>query len=264
MKDKKEESEVRSQKSEEKRWQSCILNSDSWLLTSYVDPFLVVRDLYKTYLDAAGGRTEVLRGICFSVAAGELVAVMGASGAGKSTLLHVLGGLEAADSGSVHVGDFEISGAAHTELARFRNETVGFVFQFHRLLLDLSAIENVALPLLIARRKWPEALGRAEEMLRRVGLDALATRKASQLSGGEQQRIAVARALVARPRLVLADEPTGNLDERTADEVGALLASLAREQSRAAVVIATHNRRLARLCDRVLLLQDGRIEPQKG
>ncbi|MBA3442238.1 MAG: ABC transporter ATP-binding protein [Pyrinomonadaceae bacterium] len=263
MKGNKEETGARNQEPEEKR-QPSILTSDSCLLTSGVNPFLVVRDLWKAYPDATNGRTEVLRGICLSVAAGELVAVMGASGTGKSTLLHVLGGLEAADSGSVRVGDFEVSRAAHAEVAHFRNETVGFVFQSHRLLLDLSAIENVALPLLIARRKWPEALGRAEELLRCVGLGACATRKASQLSGGEQQRIAVARALVTRPRLVLADEPTGNLDEQTADEVGALLASLAREQSGAAVVIATHNERLARLCDRVLRLHDGRLQAKES
>lgn len=260
MKDSEEESAAASRESKENRSQPpSASTSDSRLLTPRVDPLLEVRDLHKAYLDPAGGRVEVLRGVSFSVAAGELVAVMGASGSGKSTLLHVLGGLEAADGGSVQVGGFEITGAAPGELARLRNETVGFVFQFHRLLLDLSAIENVALPLLIARRKWSEALGRAGELLRRVGLDHRTTRKASQLSGGEQQRVALARALVTRPRLVLADEPTGNLDEQTADEVGVLLTSLAREQSGAAVVVATHNERLARRCDRVLRLRDGQV-----
>jgi len=220
---------------------------------------LVVEDVRKSFRDPAGGALEVLRGVSFELRAGEMAAVVGASGAGKTTLLQVLGGLEAADAGRVSLGEFDVTRASVAELARWRGREVGFVFQFHHLLADLSAEENVALPLLVARRGAREARRAAREMLERVGLAARARHAAGELSGGEQQRVAVARALVARPRLVLADEPTGNLDARTADEVGALLFRLCREL-RARVLVATHNERLAASCDRVLALSDGRIE----
>ena len=220
---------------------------------------LVVEDLRKSFREPAGGALEVLRGVSFELGAGEMAAVVGASGAGKTTLLHVLGGLEAADAGAVRLGRFDIARASAAELAGWRGREVGFVFQFHHLLADLSAEENVALPLLVARAGRREALDRAREMLGRVGLGARLRHAAGELSGGEQQRIAIARALVTRPRLVLADEPTGNLDARTGEEVGALLLELCRE-ARACVLVATHNERLARLCDRVLLLRDGRLE----
>jgi lipoprotein-releasing system ATP-binding protein len=201
---------------------------------------------------------EVLRGVSFSLRAGEMAAVVGASGAGKTTLLHVLGGLEAADSGSARLGGFDVTSAGAAALARWRGREVGFVFQSHRLLADLSAEENVALPLLVAREGRGEALARARATLERVGLGTRLRHAAGELSGGEQQRAAVARALVTRPRLVLADEPTGNLDARAASEVGALLLSLCRE-SRACVLVATHNEGLARLCDRRLALREGRV-----
>ena len=220
---------------------------------------LVVEDVRKSFRDPAGGALEVLRGVSFELRAGEMAAVVGASGAGKTTLLQVLGGLEAADAGRVSLGEFDVTRASVAELARWRGREVGFVFQFHHLLADLSAEENVALPLLVARRGAREARRAAREMLERVGLAARARHAAGELSGGEQQRVAVARALVARPRLVLADEPTGNLDARTAEEVGALLFRLCREL-RARVLVATHNERLAASCDRVLALSDGRIE----
>ena len=204
---------------------------------------------------------EVLRGVSFGLAAGEMAGVVGASGAGKTTLLHVLGGLDVADAGSVKLGSFDVTRAAADELARWRGREVGFVFQFHHLLADLSAEENVALPLLVARAGWREATARAREMLERVGLGQRLRHAAGELSGGEQQRVAVARALVTRPRLVLADEPTGNLDARTGEEVGALLLELCREL-RACVLVATHNERLARLCDRVLGLREGRLEEE--
>lgn len=188
---------------------------------------------------------------------------MGASGAGKSTLLHILGGLEAADDGLVKLGDFEVTRAQGASLARYRNEDVGFVFQFHHLLPDLTAAENVSLPLAISRAAWGLSRLRAVAALEAVGLNERASYPAGQLSGGEQQRVALARALIRNPRLVLADEPTGNLDAAAGDEIGALLSSYCRA-SRSIVVIATHNARLAEMCDRILLLDDGRITEKQN
>jgi lipoprotein-releasing system ATP-binding protein len=223
------------------------------------DFLLVVEELRKSFRAPAGAAAlEVLRGVSFTLAAGETLAVVGASGAGKTTLLHLVGGLERADGGSVRAGEFDVTGAGEESLARFRGREVGFVFQSHRLLPDLTAAENVALPLLIARKTRREALASAAEMLEAVGLGERASHLAGELSGGEQQRAAVARALVARPALVLADEPTGNLDEQNGREVGALLVSLCRER-RACALVATHNQTLARTCDRRLLLQGGRV-----
>ena len=220
---------------------------------------LVVNDLRKSFSSPAGERIEVLRGVSFSAAAGEVVAIMGASGAGKSTLLHLLGGLEAADHGSIVAGQFAIDRATPSALARFRNKQVGFVFQFHNLLPDLTAAENVALPLRITRMSRREAMRHALQMLEEVGLDSrVSASVAGHLSGGEQQRVAVCRALVARPALVLADEPTGNLDTGIGNEIGRSLASYARD-NRTLVIIATHNRALAELCDRALVLRDGRL-----
>jgi lipoprotein-releasing system ATP-binding protein len=224
---------------------------------------LAVGDVRKSFRDPAGGTLEVLRGVSLELRAGEMAAVVGASGAGKTTLLHVLGGLEKADGGSVRLGGFDVLGATRSSLARWRGREVGFVFQFHHLLADLTAEENVALPLLVARRGPKHARDAAREMLNRVGLASRAAHIAGELSGGEQQRVAVARALITRPRLVLADEPTGNLDARNGDEVGALLFDLCRD-ARACVLVATHNERLARMCDRVLRLGDGRIEEEVG
>jgi lipoprotein-releasing system ATP-binding protein len=218
-----------------------------------------VRDVRKAFRTPAGGVLEVLRGVSFVVEAGETVAVMGASGAGKTTLLHVVGGLEEADSGDCFLGDFNIARARSKELARFRNSQVGFVFQFHHLLPDLSAAENVAVPLLINRTSMRESLKRARMALERVHLLERAEHRARQLSGGEQQRVAVARAIACEPRLVLADEPTGNLDKEVGDEIGALLTAYCRER-RAAMIVATHNERLAGACDRVLRLEGGQIE----
>jgi lipoprotein-releasing system ATP-binding protein len=185
-----------------------------------------------------------------------MLAIRGASGAGKSTLLHTLGGLEAADAGVIKLDDFEVTRAQHARLARYRNEEVGFVFQFHHLLADLTALENVALPLFISRTPWRESLERAGRALESVGLTERAAHWVGHLSGGEQQRVALARALVKRPRLILADEPTGNLDEPTGDEIGQLLNFYCRKQS-AIVIIATHNARLAQACDRLLSLGEG-------
>jgi lipoprotein-releasing system ATP-binding protein len=235
--------------------------ADSRLQTP--DSRLVVENVRKSFRDPAGGVLEVLRGASFTLGAGETLAVVGASGAGKSTLLHVLGGLEAADAGSATLGAFDILRASREELARLRGREIGFVFQFHYLLQDLTAEENVALPLLVAREGWKKARREAAGMLESVRLRERAAHRPGELSGGEQQRVAVARALVTRPRLVLADEPTGNLDAQSAEDVAALLFSLSRERG-ACLVVATHNEHLARSCDKRLLLRGGKLETLDG
>src|SRR5262245_27131555 len=194
---------------------------------------LEVVDLRKSFAAPNGERIEVLRGVTITVNPGECVAITGASGSGKSTLLHLLGGLEAADHGSI---------------TAFRRERIGFIFQFHYLLPDLTALENVALPLLIKRQN-STALKRATELLAEAGLRDRLDHPSSHLSGGEQQRVAIARALVTLPQLVLADEPTGNLDAAIGDEISRTLVSYAKSHS-AMVVIATHSPTLAQLCDR--------------
>jgi lipoprotein-releasing system ATP-binding protein len=219
---------------------------------------LRVTNLCKAFLTPAGTKLEVLRGVSFAVAAGEMVAITGASGAGKSTLLHVLGGLEAADEGSVRLGEMDITGVRGALMSGYRRREVGFIFQFHHLLPDLTAAENVAMPLFINRVTRREAMRRAVAALDKMNLSAHARHAVSHLSGGEQQRVAVARALITEPRLVLADEPTGNLDAAIGDEIGARLAAYCRAHQ-AAIVVATHNERLAEACDRVLHLQEGII-----
>jgi lipoprotein-releasing system ATP-binding protein len=183
---------------------------------------------------------------------------MGASGAGKSTLLHLLGGLEAPDHGTIVAGEFSIDSAGPTALAHFRNSEVGFVFQFHHLLPDLTAAENVSLPLMISRTSRRKALSGAIRALEEVGLGDRTSHPAGHLSGGEQQRVALCRALISRPALVLADEPTGNLDTAIGNEIAESLVSYGRA-NRAVVIIATHNRALAEICDRTLMLKDGRL-----
>ena len=224
---------------------------------------LKVTDLRKSFLSPSGERIEVLRGVSFSASAGETLAIMGSSGAGKSTLLHLLGGLDSADHGSVVMGEIAVDRADPSELARFRNQQVGFVFQFHHLLPDLTTVENVSLPLLIKRTGHAEAMSRASLMLEEVGLDSRISHLVGHLSGGEQQRVAVCRALITRPALVLADEPTGNLDVAIGDEIARSLMFYARA-NRAVVIIATHNRALAALCNRVLILKDGRLTFTEG
>ncbi len=223
-----------------------------------LDVGLQVTDLRKSFSSPAGERLDVLRGVSFSASTGETVAIMGASGAGKSTLLQLLGGLEAPDHGSIVLGSFEVDRASPAALATFRAHQVGFIFQFHYLLPDLGAAENVALPLLIARTARHEAFTQAVQALESMALGTRIAHTPGHLSGGEQQRVAVCRALITQPSMVLADEPTGNLDATLAEEIGETLASYARNQ-RAIVIIATHNQRLAQLCDRVLILKAGRL-----
>jgi lipoprotein-releasing system ATP-binding protein len=230
---------------------------------SAIRNLLAVSGLCKAFLTPSGARLEVLRGVSFAVAAGEMVAITGASGAGKSTLLHIIGGLEAADGGSFTLDEIEIARASGKLMAHYHGREVGFIFQFHHLLPDLSAAENVALPLLINRAPRNESMKRAASALEEMNLGTHARHPVSHLSGGEQQRVSVARALITEPRLVLADEPTGNLDTNIGDEIGALLASYCRTR-RAAIIIATHNERLANICDRVLHLQEGELKEVKS
>ncbi len=222
-----------------------------------MDPFLSVTSLSKSYL-AAGSRLTVLRDLDLSVARGQMVAVVGASGVGKSTLLHVLGGLDPWDSGTIRVGDADYGRMSDQDIVAFRNRHIGFVFQFHHLLPEFTALENAEMPLRIARVAAGTSRARAEDLLRHVGLGERLTHRPGMLSGGEQQRVAIARALVMQPELLLADEPTGDLDEHTAETLHRLLHQMHRE-SNLPSVIATHNMRLASLCDRVLTLRDGRL-----
>ena len=224
-----------------------------------LDVGLRVSDLRKSFSSPSGQKLDVLRGVSFSVKPGESVAIVGASGAGKSTLLNLLGGLEAPDHGSITLGEFAIHGAGSSELATFRRDQVGFVFQFHYLLADLSAVENVALPLLIARLSRPAAMTQALAALAEMGLKSRGDHPVSHLSGGEQQRVATCRALIKQPALVLADEPTGNLDAPAAQELGELLISYA-QRHRVIVVIATHNEKLAQLCNQTLRIDEGRLK----
>ena len=202
----------------------------------------------------------MLRGLSLEVEAGEMVAVVGASGVGKSTLLHLLGGLDHADAGAIRIGDVALHGLRDQEVVAFRNRHVGFVFQFHHLLPEFDAVENTEMPLRIARLPLDQARGRATQLLERVGLAGRLAHRPAMMSGGEQQRVAIARALVTRPSLLLADEPTGDLDEQTADALHHLIREMHREHGLTSV-IATHNPRLAAVCDRVLRLADGVLAP---
>jgi lipoprotein-releasing system ATP-binding protein len=221
---------------------------------------LEVRELRKSYVGGDGGTIEVLRGVDLAVTTGEFVAVTGESGSGKSTLLHLVGGLDRPTSGWIGLNGVSYDGLGADALAALRNRKVGFVFQFHHLLRDFTAEENVAMPLLIAGEAPGPARERARMLLASVGLESRRTHLPAQLSGGEQQRAAVARALATAPELLLADEPSGNLDERNAEQLHALFAGLARE-FRTAVVIVTHNRALANRADRVLHLGEGVLAP---
>ena len=221
--------------------------------------FVAVRGIVKSY--TVGGRALiVLRDLDLHVDRGEMVAIVGASGVGKSTLLHLVGGLDRVDAGDIAIGDAQVTAMADGDLVAFRNREVGFVFQFHHLLPEFSALENAEMPMRIARLPVTEARPRAEDLLTRVGLGERLTHRPAMLSGGEQQRVAVARALVMHPAVLLADEPTGDLDEATAEALHALLREMHRDFGLTSI-IATHNPRLAAACDRVLRLQEGRLVP---
>ena len=203
----------------------------------------------------------VLDGIELDIQAGEMLAVVGASGVGKSTLLHILGALDRPTSGKVYYGDVDVFGLDHERLSRFRNERVGFVFQFHHLLPEFSALENVMMPALIRRTDREEAAAAAEKILTDVGLGSRLLHRPGELSGGEQQRVAVARALMLKPDVVLADEPTGNLDMHTGEAIHDLLLGINKQQG-ITFVIVTHNDKLAVRADRVLRMIDGRLTPE--
>lgn len=210
-------------------------------------------DIHKRF-----GGLEVLKGVSLDIAKGETVSIVGASGAGKTTLLQILGTLMPADGGSVEIAGIDVGALNDKRLSQFRNRHIGFVFQFHHLLPEFTAAENVMLPALIGGMSRREAEHRAAELLEMVGLSARATHKPSALSGGEQQRAAIARALVNRPSVVLADEPTGNLDTRNRDEIYHLLFDV-RERFGQTIVIVTHDERLAEQTDRKIVMSDGKI-----
>ena len=226
-------------------------------------PILEARGVRKVFTGGDGGEIVVLSGAELQVARGEMVAVVGASGAGKSTLLHVLGALDRPTSGDVVLAGTAVSQVADAALAALRNRAVGFVFQFHHLLKEFSALENVMMPLRIAGVDAGAARERAAMLLTRVGLAARMTHRPAELSGGEQQRTAVARALAASPPLLLADEPSGNLDHANAESLHDLFATLASEMG-VGLVVVTHNRSLASRAQRILLLEDGTLHPTHG
>ena len=219
---------------------------------------LEVEHLVKTYRDAAGRETPVLKDVSFTVAAGEVVAVTGASGSGKSTLLHAAGGLDAFDGGRILIAGTDIARLTEKERDRLRNEKLGFVYQFHHLLPELTALENAAMPLLIRRIADAEAKRTAAELLTAVGLKERLNHLPGEMSGGERQRTAIARALIGTPACLLADEPTGNLDAETAQSVFDILIENAHRTGSAAVIV-THDATLAARCDRVLTLKMGSI-----
>lgn len=221
-------------------------------------PLLVCEHLSKVYQEGTLS-TQVLKDVCFSVNEGEMMAIVGSSGSGKSTLLHLLGGLDTPSEGEVIFRGQHINRLSSDARAAIRNKDLGFIYQFHHLLPDFTALENVAMPLLIGGLNKAEALGRATKMLDAVGLAHRAGHRPSELSGGERQRVAIARALVNEPALVLADEPTGNLDLRNADAIFELLGELNRQQGTAFLVV-THDMKLAHRLSRQLEMRDGHLQ----
>jgi len=211
--------------------------------------FVEAQGLSKTYRNAEVP-VSVFENLTMSVGSGEMLAVIGPSGIGKSTLLHLLGGLDRPDRGTIHIADRELTTMSNDELARWRNRSVGFVFQFHHLLPEFSAVENVAMPGWIGRYDRAEALKRASSLLSELGLDSRARHFPNQLSGGEQQRVAIARALLTNPQVFLADEPTGNLDLETSERVFDLMRECHRKRGLTSVIV-THNPELASRCDRI-------------
>lgn len=215
---------------------------------------ILAENIFKKY-----GDLEVLKGVSLEVKKGEVVSIVGASGAGKTTLLHILGTLDWPDSGTLSIDRNIVSGLNKTELATFRNQRIGFIFQFHHLLPEFSALENVCIPALIGKKNLTETKKKANEILRFLGLSDRMDHKPAALSGGEQQRVAVARALINDPAVVFADEPSGNLDSANAQDLHEMFFKL-RDDFKQTFVIVTHNKELAQMADRTLLIKDGQIE----
>jgi len=213
--------------------------------------------------EGSKGRIEVLKGLDLVVRRGEILSIVGASGVGKSTLLQILGSLDKPDSGTMKINGRAVETLTAAELNALRNRVIGFVFQFHFLLPEFDALENVMMPNLIGGRSWGEAHDRAESLLTRVGLKDRMYHKPSELSGGEQQRVAVARALATGPEVILADEPTGNLDDKSSGELHEIVAELANQESKTFVVV-THKREFSRFADRMLVLEGGKLHPVEG
>ena len=226
-------------------------------------PLLQAVGLEKGFLTGSGVRLEVLKGVSLKVNPGEIVAVMGASGTGKSTLLYLLGGLDRPDSGQIHYNGVDILAYDDARLSRFRNRSIGFVFQFHHLLPEFTAVENVFMPALIGKMHIRDARMRSQELLEQLGMQDRMHHRPSELSGGEQQRVAVARALMNRPALILADEPSGSLDTGTAAALHEEIIRLSRAHGQT-FIIATHSPTLSNLCDRVLHLKAGLLHDRNG
>jgi len=235
------------------------MTSDNLETPTAADEVLVCCDLVRNFVDA-GQLLEVLRGVNLSIRAGERIAIVGESGAGKTTLLQVLGGLDLPTSGRVSIGGRDIAKLNSTQRGLLRNRELGFIYQFHHLLPEFSALENVAMPLLMRRDSISSVREQAADLLQRVGLGERMHHRPGELSGGERQRAAVARALITRPALVLADEPTGNLDHANGEKVFELMLELNREYS-SSLVVVTHDQALAQRMDRILSLEDGVLKP---
>jgi len=220
---------------------------------------VTIRKVHKTY-ERGNERVEALRGINLDIEAGSFVVIIGPSGGGKSTLLRLIGGLDGPTSGEIRVNDVALEQAGERELTRFRRENIGFVFQFYNLVASLSALDNVLLPLLARRWRWRDARERAKEALEQVGLSHRQGHKPGELSGGEQQRVAIARAMIGRPCLLIADEPTGDLDSATAGTILDLMADLNRRLS-VTCLVATHDKQVAQYASHLLEMRDGRLQP---